>query len=93
LRRSRIETIIRILAISVRLLVTVALLWILVTRVDLGWAVEIIGHASVPLVGAMLGAVLLANLLVAFRWHLILAAETKSPGLLFVENRVRRCLL
>ena len=50
------------------------------TRVDLGRAVQIIGHASVPLVGAMLGAVLLANLLVAFRWHVILAAETKSPG-------------
>ncbi len=50
------------------------------TRVDLGRAIEIIGHASVPLVGAMLGAVLLANLLVAFRWHVILAAETKSPG-------------
>jgi hypothetical protein len=33
-----------------------------VTRVDFGRAVEIIGHASVPLVGAMLGAVLLANL-------------------------------
>ena len=49
-------------------------------RVDLGWAVEIIGHASVPLVGAMLGAVLLANLVIAFRWHLILAAETRSPG-------------
>jgi len=80
LLRSRIKTIIRILAISVRLLVTVALLWVLVTRVDLGWAVEIIGHASVPLVGAMLGAVLLANLVIAFRWHLILAAETKSPG-------------
>jgi hypothetical protein len=68
------------LAASLRLLVTVALLWVLATRLDLGRAVEIIGHASVPLVGAMLGAVLLANLLVAFRWHLILAAETKSPG-------------
>jgi hypothetical protein len=74
------KAITRILATSVRLLVTVALLWILVTRFDLARAIEIIGHASVPLVGAMLGAVLLASLIVAFRWHVILAAEAKSPG-------------
>jgi len=74
------KAITRLLGTSVRLVVTFALLWILVTRVDFGRAIEIIGHASVPLVGAMFGAVFLTNLVMAFRWHLILAAETKSPG-------------
>jgi hypothetical protein len=33
---------------------------------------------------------LLANLVIAFRWHLILAAETKSPGPSLTESQNSR---
>lgn len=38
------------------------------------------GQAAVPLLAAALAALFTANLIVALRWHLILAAEAPSPG-------------
>jgi uncharacterized membrane protein YbhN (UPF0104 family) len=49
-------------------------------RFDLGRAVDLMGHASLPLVAAALAALLTANLLVALRWQLILSLASPSPG-------------
>jgi uncharacterized protein (TIRG00374 family) len=52
----------------------------LATRFDLGRAAELIGRADPPLVAATLLVMFMANLVVAWRWQLILSAETASPG-------------
>jgi glycosyltransferase 2 family protein len=75
-----VTTIFKILTLCVRLLVSAGLVWLLATRLDLGRAAEIMGHASLPLLAATLAALLAANLVAAFRWHLILSAEAPSPG-------------
>lgn len=64
-----------------RLLVTAGLVVLLVSRLDLGRAAELMVRASVPLIGATIVALLAANLAVAVRWHLILSRTAPSPGL------------
>jgi hypothetical protein len=49
-------------------------------RFDLGQAGDLISHANLPLIAATLLAVLIANFVVGWRWHLILSAEAPSPG-------------
>ena len=49
-------------------------------RFDLGQAAELISRANLPLIAATLLVVSLANLVVGWRWHLVLAAEAPSPG-------------
>lgn len=56
-------------------------MWALATRVDLGAAASTMGRASLPLIAAALAALLLANLVAGWRWHLILSAAAHSPGL------------
>ena len=63
-----------------RLVVTVGLLWILLTRADLSRAGELIGHVSLPLLATGAAALLVASPFAALRWHVVLAAETTSPG-------------
>jgi glycosyltransferase 2 family protein len=53
---------------------------ILAVRFDLGQAASQMGHASLSLVVAALTVLLAANMLVAFRWHLILSFASTSPG-------------
>jgi uncharacterized membrane protein YbhN (UPF0104 family) len=55
-------------------------MWVLAGRFDLGRAVDLMGHASLPLVAAALAALLTANLFVALRWQLILSLASPSPG-------------
>ncbi|HEV2099201.1 MAG TPA: lysylphosphatidylglycerol synthase transmembrane domain-containing protein, partial [Stellaceae bacterium] len=56
------------------------LLWALAARIDVGRAVELVGHASPAPLAATLVALLAGIPVVALRWHIILAAETRSPG-------------
>jgi glycosyltransferase 2 family protein len=64
----------------VRLLVTAGLLWALLASADLGRAKELIGHVSLPLLAAGTIALLTTSPFSALRWHVVLAAETTSPG-------------
>ena len=77
---NQVSTIRKILFAGIRLLATVGLLWALLGRVDLSRALEIIRHTSPPLVAAALIALLAGTPVVALRWHIILSAETPSPG-------------
>jgi glycosyltransferase 2 family protein len=52
----------------------------LAARFDVGRAAELISHADVRLLAATLLVMLMANLIVGWRWQLILSAETASPG-------------
>jgi glycosyltransferase 2 family protein len=61
-----------------RLLVTAGLLWTLSARVDLGGAKETMEHASVPLLGLALAALLATVPVNALRWHVILKAAGLS---------------
>jgi uncharacterized protein (TIRG00374 family) len=74
-------TIRKILFTSIRLVASAGLLWALATRVDFGRAAAIMGQASLPLLAVTLAALLVANFVVAARWHLILSAEAPSPGI------------
>jgi uncharacterized protein (TIRG00374 family) len=65
---------------SVRLLVTAGLLWALLALVDLGHAKELLDHVSLPLLAAGAAALLATSPFGALRWHIVLAAETTSPG-------------
>lgn len=76
-RRFRI---IKVLNAGLRILVTAALIWVLAGRFDLGRAVDLMSHASLPLVAAALAALLTTNLLVALRWQLILSLASPSSG-------------
>jgi uncharacterized membrane protein YbhN (UPF0104 family) len=65
---------------SVRLLVTAGLLWALLSRIDLSHAEEFYEHFSLPLLAAGATAFLATSPFAALRWHIVLAAETTSPG-------------
>jgi uncharacterized membrane protein YbhN (UPF0104 family) len=60
--------------------VTAGLLWVLLTRADLSRAKELVGHVSLPLLATGATALLATSPFVALRWHVVLAAETTSPG-------------
>jgi glycosyltransferase 2 family protein len=64
----------------VRLLVTAGLLWALLAHVDFSHVKEIVGHLSLPLLAAGAMALLATSPFSALRWHIVLAAETTSPG-------------
>jgi glycosyltransferase 2 family protein len=64
----------------VRLLVTAGLLWALLSRIDLSHAQQFVDHFSLPLLAAGATALLATSLFSAVRWHIVLAAETTSPG-------------
>jgi glycosyltransferase 2 family protein len=64
----------------VRLLVTAGLLFALLGRVDLSHAKELFDHLSWPLLAAGALALLATSPFGALRWHVVLAAETASPG-------------
>src|SRR6266478_2715777 len=65
---------------SARLLVTAGLLWALLARVDLSHAKELVDHLSLPLLAAGATALLATSPFSALRWHVVLGAETTSPG-------------
>ncbi len=50
------------------------------TRTDLSRAAQLMAQVALPLLAATLVALLMANLVGTLRWHLILSAETPSPG-------------
>src|SRR6516165_5317767 len=70
----------KLLIPSLRLLVTTGLLWALSTRVDLSHVKEVVDHVSLPLLAAGAAALLATSPFAALRWHIVLAAETTSPG-------------
>ena len=70
----------KLLVASARLLVTAGLLWALLASADLGRAKELINHISLPLLAAGTIALLTTGPFSALRWHVVLAAETTSPG-------------
>jgi glycosyltransferase 2 family protein len=70
----------KIVITGIRLLVTAGLVWALAARIDLGRAAEIISRVSLPLLAAAVVALSVANLVLAWRWHLILSAQAPSPG-------------
>ena len=59
---------------------TVGLLWALLARADLSRAKELLDHASWPLLAAAATAMFATSPFSAFRWHVVLAAQTTSPG-------------
>src|ERR1700730_2444611 len=65
---------------SARLLVTAALLWALLGRVDLSHTKELFDDLSFPLLAAGATALRATSPFSALRWHVVLAAETTSPG-------------
>jgi glycosyltransferase 2 family protein len=65
---------------SARLLVTAGLLWALLAHVDFSHVKEIVGRLSLPLLAAGAMALLATSPFGALRWHIVLAAETTSPG-------------
>jgi glycosyltransferase 2 family protein len=77
---SGVKAIRKILTTLVRLLVTAGLLWALAARVDLAQAGHILARVSLPSLLAGLAALVVVGLVGAWRWHVILAAETPSPG-------------
>jgi uncharacterized membrane protein YbhN (UPF0104 family) len=64
----------------VRLLVTAGLLSVLLSRIDLSHAHQFVDHFSFPLLAAGATALLATSPFSALRWHIVLAAETPSPG-------------
>jgi glycosyltransferase 2 family protein len=70
----------KFLPTAIRLLVTAGLLWALAARVDLAGAGHMLAQVSArPLVSGVL-ALAAVGFVSAWRWQLILAAETPSPG-------------
>ena len=65
---------------SARLLVTAGLLWALLAQVDFSHVKEIVTHLSLPLLAAGAMALLATSPFGALRWHIVLVAETTSPG-------------
>ena len=65
---------------SARLLVTAGSLCVLFESTSVGRAKEIIDHVSWPPLAAGATALLATSPFSALRWHLVLAAETTSPG-------------
>ena len=65
---------------SLRLFVTAGLLWALLAHADLSRAKELLDHVSLPLLAAGAAALLATSPFSALRWHIVLAAETTSPG-------------
>src|SRR5215469_6130330 len=63
-----------------RLLVTAGLLWALLAHADLSHTKELLAHVSLPLLAAGTIALLATSPFAALRWHIVLAAETTSPG-------------
>jgi len=63
-----------------RLLVTAGLLCVLLTHTDLSRARELLSHVSLPLLAAGTVALLATSPFGALRWHIVLSAETNSPG-------------
>jgi glycosyltransferase 2 family protein len=76
----RVTAIRKLLIASLRLLVTAGLLWALLARVDLSHVKEVVVQASLPLLAAGATALLATSPFSALRWHVVLAAETSSPG-------------
>jgi glycosyltransferase 2 family protein len=60
--------------------VTAGLLWALLAHTDLSRAGELLGHVSLPLLAAGAAALLATSPFTALRWHIVLSAETPSPG-------------
>jgi uncharacterized membrane protein YbhN (UPF0104 family) len=60
--------------------VTAGLLWALLARVDLSHAEELFDHLSLPLLAVGAAALLATSPFSALRWHVVLGAETTSPG-------------
>ena len=52
----------------------------MLARVDLGHAKELVNHLSLPLLAVGVAALLATSPFSALRWHIVLAAETTSPG-------------
>jgi len=61
-------------------MVTAGTLWVLLESADVGRAKQIIDHVSFPMLAAGATALLATSPFSALRWHLVLAAETTSPG-------------
>ena len=80
----------KILSTSIRLLVTAGLMAILAARFDLGRSADLMVHASLPLMAAVLGALLAADSIAALRWHLILGNDKSRSmwGKTPVGNRI-----
>jgi uncharacterized membrane protein YbhN (UPF0104 family) len=55
-------------------------LWALLAHADLSRAKELLAHVSFPLLAAGLAALLATSPFSALRWHIVLRAETPSPG-------------
>jgi glycosyltransferase 2 family protein len=55
-------------------------LWALLAHADLSHTKELLDHASFPLLAAGATALLATSPLMAVRWHIVLGAETTSPG-------------
>jgi glycosyltransferase 2 family protein len=70
----------KILMTGLRLFITAGLAALLFARLDIGRTAELMLRASLPLVAAALIAILIATLVMAVRWHLILSAAATSPG-------------
>jgi glycosyltransferase 2 family protein len=60
--------------------VTAGLLWALLSRIDLSHAQQFVDNFSLPLLAAGATALLATSPFSALRWHIVLAAETPSPG-------------
>ena len=65
---------------SLRLFVTAGLLWALLAHADLSRSKELLDHVSLPLLAAGAMALLATSPFSALRWHIVMAAETTSPG-------------
>jgi hypothetical protein len=79
-RRSEADFIRKILVTGLRLAVTAALIAILATRLDVGKAAGLMRHASPEPIAATFIILVIGNLIIAVRWHLIMSAMTVSPG-------------
>jgi glycosyltransferase 2 family protein len=79
-RRSEAGPIRKLLITGLRLAVTAGLIALLALRLDLGTAAGLMHHASPELLAATFAILVVGNLCVGLRWHLILSAATLSPG-------------
>ena len=59
---------------------TAGLLWALLSRIDLGHVEEFVDRFSLPLLAGGAMALLATSPFSAVRWHIVLGAETTSPG-------------
>ena len=56
------------------------MLWALLAQADLSRTEELLAHVSLPLLAAGAAALLATSPFAALPWHIVLAAETTSPG-------------